>query len=270
MKILNLGSLNIDKTYSVKRFVQPKETIQALDYEEFCGGKGLNQSVALARAGAETLDGASGHAVIQIDESGQNNIIICGGTNRKITREYISSVLEHFGKGDLILLQNEISNIDFAMEEAKKRGLQVAFNPSPADEGVFLCNLELVDYFILNEVEGRILAGTDSEEPAPILRALREKYKNAAFVLTLGDQGAWYCDPEETSFKDIFRVEAVDTTAAGDTFCGYFIAGIAGGLGHKQALLQASAAAALAVTKKGAAPSVPERSAVEAFIGERV
>ena len=148
MKILNLGSLNIDKTYSVKRFVQPKETIQALDYEEFCGGKGLNQSVALARAGAEvyhagavggdgrilldmlkeagadtgyveTLDGASGHAVIQIDESGQNNIIICGGTNRKITREYISSVLEHFGKGDLILLQNEISNIDFAMEEAK-------------------------------------------------------------------------------------------------------------------------------------------------------
>lgn len=102
MKILNLGSLNIDKTYSVKRFVQPKETIQALDYEEFCGGKGLNQSVALARAGAEvyhagavggdgrilldmlkeagadtgyveTLDGASGHAVIQIDESGQNN-----------------------------------------------------------------------------------------------------------------------------------------------------------------------------------------------------
>ena len=299
MKILNLGSLNIDKTYSVKRFVQPKETIQALDYEEFCGGKGLNQSVALARAGAEvyhagavggdgrilldmlkeagadtgyveTLDGASGHAVIQIDESGQNNIIICGGTNRKITREYISSVLEHFGKGDLILLQNEISNIDFAMEEAKKRGLQVAFNPSPADEGVFLCNLELVDYFILNEVEGRILAGTDSEEPAPILKALREKYKNAAFVLTLGDQGAWYCDPEETSFQDIFQVEAVDTTAAGDTFCGYFIAGIAGGLGHKQALLQASAAAALAVTKKGAAPSVPERSAVEAFIGERV
>ena len=70
----------------------------------------------------ETLDGASGHAVIQIDESGQNNIIICGGTNRKITREYISSVLEHFGKGDLILLQNEISNIDFAMEEAKKTG----------------------------------------------------------------------------------------------------------------------------------------------------
>ena len=115
MKILNLGSLNIDKTYSVKRFVQPKETIQALDYGEFCGGKGLNQSVALARAGAEvyhagavggdgkllldmlkeagadtgyveTLDGASGHAVIQIDESGQNNIIICGGTNRKIRR----------------------------------------------------------------------------------------------------------------------------------------------------------------------------------------
>ena len=122
---------------------------------------------------------------------------------------------------------------------------------------------------ILEGGEGGIVAGTESEEPASILKALREKYKDAAFVLTLGEQGGWYGDPEETAFQDIFRVEAVDTTAAGDTFCGYFIAGIAGGLGHKKALLQASAAAALAVTKKGAAPSVPEKSAVEAFIWER-
>lgn len=239
------------------------------------GGDGRILLDMLKEAGAdtgyvETLDGASGHAVIQIDESGQNNIIICGGTNRKITREYISSVLEHFGKGDLILLQNEISNIDFAMEEAKKRGLQVAFNPSPADEGVFLCNLELVDYFILNEVEGRILAGTDSEEPAPILRALREKYKNAAFVLTLGDQGPGTAirrrRPSRISSGWRPWIPRRQAIRSADIL----LPGSPGGLGHKQALLQASAAAALAVTKKGAAPSVPERSAVEAFIGERV
>lgn len=208
--------------------------------------------------------------MIQIDESGQNNIIICGGTNRKITREYISSVLEHFGKGDLILLQNEISNIDFAMEEAKKRGLQVAFNPSPADEGVFLCDLELVDYFILNEVEGRILAGIDSEEPAPILKALREKYKNAAFVLT-GRPGGLVLRSGGNVLPGylpgwrpwIPRRQAIRSADIS-------LPGSPGGLGHKQALLQASAAAALAVTKKGAAPSVPERSAVEAFIGERM
>lgn len=295
MKILNLGSLNVDKTYSVKRFVQPKETIQALKYEEFCGGKGLNQSVALARAGAEVyhagavgedgklltdtleaagadiryveqLDGASGHAVIQIDEAGQNNIIICGGANRRIEKNYIASVLENFEAGDLILLQNEISNIDFAMEEAKKRGLLVAFNPSPADEGVFCCNLSLVDYFILNEVEGKILAGIESEEPQEILSALKEKYKTASIVLTLGDKGAYFYDGKETFFHDIYKVKAVDTTAAGDTFCGYFIAGLAMGLPHDEVLAQASAAGALAVTKKGAAPSVPVREAVTDFI----
>lgn len=295
MKILNLGSLNVDKTYSVKRFVQPKETIQALKYEEFCGGKGLNQSVALARAGAEVyhagavgedgklltdmlessgadirhiehLDGASGHAVIQIDESGQNNIIICGGANRRVEKDYIAAVLENFGEGDLILLQNEISNIDFAMEEAKRRGLLVAFNPSPADEGVFRCDLSLVDYFILNEVEGKILAETDSDEPDQIMAALKEKYKNASIVLTLGDKGAYFYDGKDTLFHDIFKVKAVDTTAAGDTFCGYFIAGLALGLPHAQVLSEASAAGALAVTKKGAAPSVPMRKDVEAFI----
>lgn len=295
MRILNLGSLNVDKTYSVKRFVQPKETITALKYEEFCGGKGLNQSVALARAGAEVyhagavgedgklltdmlksagadiryvkkVDGPSGHAVIQIDESGQNNIIIFGGANRMLTEEYIRSVLSDFGEGDLILLQNEISNLPFAMEEAKRRGLLVAFNPSPADEGVFACDLTLVDYFILNEVEGRILAGIDSEEPEAIMAALKAKYKGASIVLTLGDQGAAFHDGTDTFFQDIYKVKAVDTTAAGDTFCGYFIAGLALGLPHKTILSEASAAGALAVTKKGAAPSVPERKEVEEFL----
>ena len=209
MKILNLGSLNIDKTYSVKRFVQPKETIQALDYEEFCGGKGLNQSVALARAGAEvyhagavggdgkllldmlkeagadtgyveTLDGASGHAVIQIDESGQNNIIICGGTNRKITREYISSVLDHFGKGDLILLQNEVSNIVFAMEEAKKRGESIYDLTNRWVEGIPPEELKVIFLPFLNgsaedaQARGTFVGLTEFDGKAHMLRAVYE------------------------------------------------------------------------------------------------
>lgn len=298
MKILNLGSLNVDRTYSVERFVQPKETIQALKYEEFCGGKGLNQSVALARAGAEvyhagaigadgklladmlessgvhteylqTIDGASGHAVIQVDRSGQNNIIICGGANRKIEKSYISEVIAHFDAGDMLLLQNEISNIAFAMEEAKKRGLQVAFNPSPIDEGVWECDLNLVDLFVLNEVEGRILAGIRSEEPEEIMTALKEKFPDASFVLTLGDRGAYYFNRETKAFHDIYAVKAVDTTAAGDTFCGYFLAGLAEGMEMEENLARASAASALGVTRKGAAPSIPVRKETEEFMKQR-
>ena len=295
MKILNLGSLNVDRTYSVERFVQPKETIQALKYEEFCGGKGLNQSVALARAGAEVyhagaigedgrlladmlessgvhteylqkLDGASGHAVIQVDRSGQNNIIICGGANRRIEKDYISEVIAHFDAGDMLLLQNEISSIAFAMEEAKKRGLKVAFNPSPIDDGVWECDLNLVDLFVLNEVEGRILAGIQSEEPDQIMAALKEKFPDASFVLTLGDKGAYFFNRDTKAFHDIYAVKAVDTTAAGDTFCGYFLAGLAEKMDMEENLARASAASALGVTRKGAAPSIPVREETEEFI----
>jgi ribokinase len=206
--------------------------------------------------------------VIQIDESGQNNIIICGGANRCVDREDITAVLDYFGEGDMLLLQNEISNIAFAMEEAKRRGLLVAFNPSPADEGVFECDLNLVDYFILNEVEGKILAGIDSEEPDDIMNALKDKYPEAAFMLTLGDQGCRFFNKEETLTHAVYPVKAVDTTAAGDTFCGYFIAGIAQGLAIEEILDLASAAGAIAVTKKGAAPSVPTREEVETFLAQ--
>lgn len=295
MKILNIGSLNIDKTYSVKRFVQPKETIQALKYEEFCGGKGLNQSVALARAGAEVYHagavgadgalladmlessgvhteyllktaGASGHAVIQIDESGQNNIIICGGANRELTKEYIDSVLENFGPDDLLLLQNETSNVGYAIGKARERGMTVALNPSPADDAIKSFPLPLVDYFIINELEGRELAGIESEEPERIMDALLKKFPGAHFVLTLGENGAYYFDSEKKAFHDIFRVKAVDTTGAGDTFCGYFIAGLSQGLAVETILAQASAASAIAVGRKGAAPGIPAVKEVKEFL----
>ena len=295
MKVLNIGSLNIDKTYQVEQFVQPKETIQALEYEEFCGGKGLNQSVALASAGAcvyhagavgkdgkellamlrqagvhtdyvNVTDGVSGHAVIQINQSGQNNIIIFGGANQMVRKEYIRSVLKQFEAGDLVLLQNEISNVDFAIEEAKKRGLTVAFNPSPMNDKVKKCRLDLVDYLIVNEIEGAQLAEIDSDEPDRIRKTLQEKFPNASFVLTLGENGSYYFDQNQTVFRDIFHVDAVDTTGAGDTFCGYFLAGLTEGRAWDDILARASAASAIAVGQKGAANSVPKKEAVEQFL----
>lgn len=298
MKVLNIGSLSIDKTYSVKAFVQPKETIKALKYEEFCGGKGLNQSVALARAGAEayhagaigtdggmlkatlegagvhvdylqTLNAASGQAIIQVDETGQNSIIICAGTNDCVETSYIDSLLSKMQTGDIVLLQNETSNVAYAIAEAKKAGLYVAFNPSPLNEAVADYPLEAVDLFLLNEVEGRQLAEIESEEPEDIMAALHARFPKAAFVLTLGENGSYYFDENEKLFQPIFSVETVDTTGAGDTFCGYFIAGLIEGLSHENCLRNAAAASAIAVSRKGASPGIPKREEVEAFLREK-
>ena len=183
MKVLNIGSLNIDRVYGVNHFVKPGETIKTRTYAEACGGKGLNQSIALARSGAEvhhvgavgadggmlldvlkasgvhtegtkSLSGASGHAVIQVDQNGQNNIIICGGANDSVSKEMIDEAVKEVEEGDIVLLQNEISNVGYAAETAKKAGAKVALNPSPINENLKTIPMNLVDYFILNEIEG--------------------------------------------------------------------------------------------------------------------
>lgn len=295
MRVLNLGSLNLDRTYSVKKFVQPKETIQALRYEEFCGGKGLNQSVAIARAGGKVYhagkvgadgeqllrflneagvqtdyiqhtDRATGHAVIQVDETGQNNIIIWGGANADIGKGDIDRVTEVFWPGEILLLQNEISNVDYAIRRARQQKMKVVFNPSPINDAIQSYPLDLVDCFILNEVEGQSLACTDSREPEAVMNGLKARFPNAEFVLTLGEAGSYFFDRERTIFQKTYSVDAVDTTGAGDTFCGYFLAHIAQGRPVREALRMASAAAALSVTRKGAAQSIPAKSEVESFL----
>lgn len=293
MRVLNLGSLNIDRTYKVKHFVMPKETIKAVGYQEFCGGKGLNQSVALSRAGAEVYhagcvggdgdfllnllkemkvntgyirrsESPSGHAIIQVDEEGQNNIIICGGANDDVTKEYIDEVLGKFEKGDLLLLQNEVSNIDYAIEKASGRGMVVAFNPSPVNEAIEACDLRRVNYFILNEVEGKYLAKADSDEPGVIMEKLQERFPDAGFVLTLGENGAYYFDSEKKIHQKVYKTKAVDTTGAGDTFTGYFLAGIAAGRRIEEAMELASVAAGISVSRHGAAVSIPDIKEVSA------
>lgn len=284
MKFLNYGSLNKDKVYTVSHFVTEGETLASLGYAEHSGGKGLNQSIALARAGADVhhagkigQDGYSlkeelsragikvkgisdkgmitGHAIIQVNEHGENCILLFGGANREITESEIDNVLAEFGESDVLVLQNEINNLDYLIESAYRKGLAVVLNPSPMDESVKKLDLSKLHYLILNEVEGREISG--KREPKDILDQLLTEFTQLKVVLTLGAAGSVYRDASQEFRQDIFPVEVVDTTAAGDTFLGYFLAHVFKDGKVPEALQIASKAASIAVSRKGAAKSIP-------------
>lgn len=287
MKVLTLGSLNFDFVYTVSHINLEGETISAREMEQKHGGKGLNQSVALARAGAQvtmagcigtdgeplvetlrmsgvdtsqirTVDGRSGHAIIQLADSGANAIVIYGGANEQITPMMIDETLSYFDAGDYILMQNEISCVGYAISAAKKKGMKVAFNPSPVSEQLAGYPLALVDILILNELEGQSLSGAAPHSSSDdILAVLANRFPEAAIVLTLGADGVMYHDAEQDLQCPACRVSVVDTTGAGDTFCGYFLACVIKGMDPAHALETATAASALAIGKKGAAVSIP-------------
>lgn len=295
VKVLSFGSLNLDKVYTVPHFVRPGETMAAVRLEEFCGGKGLNQSIALAKANATVfhagcvgeadgavlldalrasgadvslvrrLDCPTGHAIIQVNEEGQNCILLCGGANQQVTKEQIDETLSLFEKGDFLVLQNEISELEYLLTAAAKRGMVIVFNPSPMTDALRRLPLELVDYLILNEVEAKDLCGTDAhKDDYPTL--LRARYPHCKIVLTLGEDGCIYQDDTQRICQPAMRVKAVDTTAAGDTFTGFFVAAVCTGTSPAQALLQATCASAIAVGRKGASLSIPTMQEVESFV----
>ena len=291
MKTLVFGSLNIDRTYRVEHLVRPGETLSARRMDIFCGGKGFNQAIALARAGAEVsfagavgedggllldaldrngidrknvliLPGSTGHAVIQVDDGGQNSILILAGANGCISRERIEEVLSSFGAGDLLVAQNEISHIADLLSLARGRGMCVAFNPSPCNEKVAACDLNDVDILLINETEGAALSG--QTESQAILCALHSRFPRMEIVLTRGGQGSLHTDETgQVTPCGIYPVQAVDTTAAGDTFTGYFLAARLAGKPVREALLRASVAAGIAVSRHGAEPSIPVLQEVE-------
>ena len=296
MKVLCFGSLNIDYTYKVEHFVQKGETISSQSLQVFSGGKGLNQSIALAKAGADTShagaigtdgrflleqmeaagvntehvavleDVRSGNAIIQNDREGDNCIILYGGANQAITREQADSVIGSFAPGDYIVLQNEINELAYIMEKAHERGMKVILNPSPMDEKIKALPLDYVDYFLLNEVEAGQILETDETDGEILADRLLERFPGAAIVLTLGSKGSIYADGKQKIRQQAYRVKAVDTTAAGDTFTGYFIAETASGQTPEKAMDLASRASAIAVTRAGAAPSIPLRKEVEEYV----
>lgn len=298
MKVLCFGSLNIDYTYKVPHFVKKGETLASERLQVFGGGKGLNQSVALAKAGTEVYHAGSigqdgmflldmlkdagantdfvkildtvrtGNAIIQNDKSGDNCIILYGGANQAITREQVDEVMSHFESGDYLVLQNEINELGYIVEKAHKKGMIIVLNPSPMNEKILALPLDVINYFILNEVEAaQILGKEDKGEESweQIADDLLKKFPQATIVLTMGSEGSVFKNQKETVCQSIYKVQAVDTTAAGDTFSGYFIGGILGGLSAKEAMDQASKASAIAVTRKGAAPSIPVLAEVQNY-----
>lgn len=289
MRVLNLGSMNLDFVYSVDHIVQPGETEAGSGMNIFLGGKGMNQSVALAKAGAEVyqggmigadgqpfldacrefgvhaeyirkVEGQSGHAIIQLDKDGQNSILLYGGANQKLTADYVDEVLSHFGGDDLLLLQNEVNLLPYIVDKAYEKGMQIALNPSPFNENLHAVDMGKISLFLLNEVEGEQITG--QTEPEAILAALLERYPHAKIVLTLGKDGAVYADAQQRCFQPIFPVNVVDTTAAGDTFTGYFLAGLIEGMPVPDILRMSAKASSITVSREGAVPSIPYRTEV--------
>ena len=226
----------------------------------------------LDKSGVDTsnilhVDGSSGHAIIQVNAEGQNCIVIFGGANRRLTADYVRKGLDKGEKGDYVLLQNETSETGTIISEAAARGMKVVFNPSPLTEDIEKLPLDKVSVFILNEIEGAQLSGVSAESSySEILDALCRRYPKAEMVLTLGSQGV-ICRVDGKDYTHgIFKVRSVDTTAAGDTFCGYYLAGRCAGLDIPETLKRASAASAIAVSRAGAAPSIPTAAEVDEFL----
>lgn len=289
-KILNFGSLNLDYVYSVEHFVTEGETLSSENMAINCGGKGLNQSIAMAKAGAEVYhagrigtngdilkdmlnrngintefllssEGPNGHAIIQVDKNGQNCILLFSGSNGAISKEQIVECLSVFSEGDYLVLQNEINNIPYIMEQAHKAGMKIVFNPSPITPALFDYPISTVSLLVLNEIEGESLSGKN--EPDEILAELKRHYPNTDILLSLGKNGAVYFDGVKKIRHGIYRTCVVDTTAAGDTLLGYFTACIALGLDKAEALKRASTASSITISRHGAAASIPTAKEVD-------
>lgn len=289
MKYLVFGSLNIDYVYSVKRVAKEKETIKALKEEIFCGGKGFNQACALAKASSDPIyfagacgkDGDmlienmrklhikddyilkteinTGKALIQVDEKGENSIVIYPGANHEIHEDYIDEVLNHFEEDDVLLLQNEISNINYIIEKASQRKMIICLNPSPFDESIE--SYEKIDYLFINEVEGEGL--TSLKNPNEIIHTLHKRFPNKNIILTLGENGSMFMDQEGNFYQyGIYQRDVVDTTAAGDTFTGYFIEHYLKEKDGLKALKVAAIASGISVSIKGASNSIPFKEEV--------
>jgi len=295
MPILNFGSLNIDHVYRVDTFVLPGETKHTKSYAIHSGGKGLNQSIAAARAGSQVFhagiagrDGGflvemlqtagvntslmqsspevSGHAIIQVADSGQNCILLYGGTNQMLTEDYVDRTLDEFGNEGFVLLQNETNLVGAIIEKAARTGLKVALNAAPYSEAVNTYPINQLDWLIVNEVEGAGIVGGAADES--LLQRLAERFPQAGILLTLGSRGAQcFRDGHYASICSC-KVQAVDTTAAGDTFSGYFLSGVMQGLSLAETLRLATVASALCVQRPGAANSIPTRAEVEQVLKE--
>ncbi len=297
MQIVNFGSTNIDIVFTVDHIVHPGETIGSTSIIRSTGGKGANQSVAVAKAGQHAVfhagrigpDGLwikeklrsmgvdttylasgetpTGQAWIQVSSDGQNSIVLYAGANKEFSTQWIDSVLEHFSRGDWVIIQNEINQISYIMYRAKSLGMSICFNPAPFDNEILDLPLHLVDLLVVNEVEAEGLSGETNPDHA--LNKLTETYPDTDIIITLGKFGVLFGKGSNTRHRfGTWNVPVVDTTAAGDTFIGCYLANVAKGKSVEEALRIASAASSVTVTRQGAMDSIPtpdEFSLVERY-----
>lgn len=284
MAILNFGSLNIDMTYAVEQIVKPGQTIPSKSLSVSCGGKGFNQSIALVKAGAKVFHAGKigfdgkvlidklrecnvdttaisdcslpcGRALIQVDQKGENSIILYGGSNLAITKKEIDHVFSKIRNCEWLLIQNEINNIPAIIKTAKKFGMKIAFNLAPFKPDSLTYPLEYIDILIVNETEGAALTGLD--DPMSAIKKLSEKFPLSIIVLTLGKSGLILSYDKKIYKQPSYHVKTVDTTGAGDTFTGYFIQSIESGESPEFAADWASRASALCVSSAGSSNSIP-------------
>ena len=284
MKIVNFGSCNIDYVYKVDEIVVPGETKSSESLEIFAGGKGLNQSIATAKAGSnvyhagfigkdgtflkETLynsgvnteylafcEDKTGHAIIQVSSKAQNSIILYAGANHAFTEENVDEILSHFSKGDFLILQNETNLVDYIINSAYEKGIKILFNPAPFSESLCEIDFNKIDYLVLNEVE--IMDLSQKPEPTEALLYLFQKYPRTQIVLTLGSEGCAIIENGKVLKMPPFKVKAVDTTAAGDCFTAALALEYIKSGDIEKACDFGNKAGSIAVSRMGAQSSMP-------------
>lgn len=295
MRIINFGSINIDIFFAVDHIVRPGETISARSIEKRAGGKGLNQSIALAKnsdsvyhVGNIGIDGKflaeylesehintefvresesfTGNALIQVDDKGENSIVLYKGANFDNDKDFVDRVFDHFGENDILVLQNEINMMDYIIDKAYEKGLKIVLNPSPITEEIKKFDYDKIDILLLNEHEAKAISGKSGVEAN--IKYFKETYPNLKLVITLGKEGSIYISQKDIIRQEAKKVKAVDSTGAGDTFTGYFVASFYQGKKVRDCLELATSASALSVMKKGASVSIPSLSEVEEFMRE--
>ena len=281
-----MGSINVDMFYDVPHIPAPGETLASTNHSVGLGGKGANQSVAAARAGATVNhigavgDGAewiferlssfgvntdhisiskepTGHAIISVADDGENAIVILAGANGAIEKSEIRSALEEAEPGDILLMQNETNMQEEAALFAKDLGLRTFYSAAPFDSNAVKKVLPMIDTLLLNEIE--------AEQLQDALQQSLFSLDVPHIVVTLGGDGARWIDTTNHDSFDIpaIKVTPIDTTGAGDTFAGYLAAALSKGVVPRDAMRLANKAAALKVTRKGTADAIPSLSEVE-------
>jgi ribokinase len=298
MSVVVAGSLNIDLVVNLDRMPNPGETVHGRTFQTFPGGKGLNQAVGAARSAAATsmigalgndpysatlldvmkvesinatfvreIDGPCGTAIIEVDSSGQNRIVVIPGANAEMKASEVD--FKALGSAAVMLAQLEspISELTQLFKSAKSAGFTTILNPAPAVQlpSEFL---HVTDILIPNQHEAKLLTGIDAEDKEGAIKAAKSLLDQGvkAVVVTLGEIGAVYISETEEIFQAAFPVTPVDTTAAGDVFCGAFAAEIDRGHSIADALRYACAAGGLATTKSGAVPSVPTELEIRSYL----